>query len=393
MAKTAAGQLKESREIGKIALVALFLLAIYLPGLQQAFHLVPIHALTEKRTLAAPPAFSPASWFSESFMRDYNRYFDDHSGFREVMIRLHNGFYTSVLHVVPNPHVILGKQGWLFYSDAGDDYKREYTPKTAVEAEGFCRGMAALGKQLGERGVRLVFIVVPNKSTMYPEYMPDNYLRQLGPNLAERVTERLNELGVPSRFLKEALQKHRSETVLYEPKGTHWNPLGAYYGTAEVLRVLDKMYGVKRNLPEKVGHYFSSNHSNQDVLMLVESVKGTKGICAQPGCEMAAGDRKLPPVLWYGDSFCIIPTPYLEKQFASFTYEHIIRNPMTETLAANLPGKKLVVFMVAERNVRSYLIKHPVAVLGGEAGGPGVRGPALRGGEGSRRRGGGGQRG
>jgi hypothetical protein len=342
---------------------ALFLALIFLPGLQQAFKFIPVAPLSEKRDKAPRPPLALAAASSGAFMEAFDRFYNDRAGLRETFIRLNNDLHRRVFAVSPNAKVILGKEGWLYWGGTMEDFAKEYSPLTAARAKRFCRSAAALDRQLKARGVDFIIIIAPNKNTLYPEYMPDRCPRLAGPSLSDRIVEDLRASGVETLFLKEALQQHQSEALLYEPRGTHWNPLGAAYAAAEILRTLGGRYGIDYPTPARLGRRQAPDRANQDLLEMVEGFGGCKAASLEPEVFPYEAEEKLPPALWYGDSFSNVLLPYLQPHFASLDWQHIIYNPMSATLPANLPGKRLVVLCVAERNVRHWLLRNPLPDL------------------------------
>lgn len=124
------------------------------------------------------------------------------------------------------PTVIQGKNGWLYY---GGDVSNACIPEGSVQ-----QNMAAvnqLAQAVRASGRRFVFAVAPNKSTVYPKYLPATFLGK--DCLDKRSTAFWNALKtappggyLPLRGPLEAQQKADGVSV-YRQTDTHWGPRGA----------------------------------------------------------------------------------------------------------------------------------------------------------------------
>jgi alginate O-acetyltransferase complex protein AlgJ len=127
--------------------------------------------------------------------------------------------------------VLVGKNRWLFL---GDDYEngmargrgiRNVSPSRITEWVG---SMKARQSWLAEKGIGLVFVVAPNKHSVYPEYLPEG-VTIANPNSTDRLVRAMEQAGLrtidPRKLL--ALEKLRHE-YLYSETDTHWSGLGAY---------------------------------------------------------------------------------------------------------------------------------------------------------------------
>jgi hypothetical protein len=344
---------------GKLFFVAAFALLVGVPGIQQPFQIVPVHPLTEKRTKAPAPSLDAASLFTGAFMSDFDSYYNDRSGFRDALIRLNNQVHLSVFHVSPNPRVIVGKNGWLYYNDTLRDFVNEWSPRTRFEQDIVARRIIGLRDGLVGRGIRFFLVIIPNKNTIYPEFMPDRFERRGGTRLCDRLAARLRRAGVRVLCLEDVLRRHKRETFLYEQRGTHWNTLGGFYSCQAILSELGGKYGIRYPQPSALGYRVGRAQGD-----LTEMVEGVRGCAERTPCvalrPVPLADAKLPSTLWYGDSFTNVIEAYLRPQFASFTFININRGPMAATLMPRLADTRIVVLALVERNLRNALPHYPL---------------------------------
>jgi len=81
--------------------------------------------------------------------------------------------------------------------------------------------------------------VVPNKNTIYSEYMPDSIRKFRNTTRLDQLLDHMREHS-PLKILdlREALFKAKSEYPVYWKTDSHWNSYGAYIGYVEIIRQL-----------------------------------------------------------------------------------------------------------------------------------------------------------
>lgn len=336
-----------------IVYVALFLAWLGLVASQQALRLVPERPLVEKRALAALPRLSWAQIADGTLFQSLLGCYDDHAGFRATLIRANNQWLRSLLHTSSNDKVIIGKAGWLFYSETVADFLKEDGFATQWEAT-LVANLCQLRDDLATRGVDFLLIIIPNKNTIYPEYMPDRFPRRPGPQTYERVRDGLRARGVWVIDLRPILLQHKAGgRLLYLPHDTHWNTFGSALGEREVVRQLCAHY----HLPDLVQRRVIA----RQVAILPDLTAMIEGLTDAPRREevcrlLPPVGRRLPPTLWYGDSFTMGRfASFIGPCFDSVTFLDFGTQPMPGNLEANLAGKRLLVLATAERNIRNAL--------------------------------------
>lgn len=123
----------------------------------------------------------------------------------------------------------IGKDGWMFYEDSFDDFTGDgqYTQSVADNIRG---KMSQRVEWLDEQGIKMYFVVAPNKNSVYPEYMPDSYV--MGEN--RRIDQAINLLEasgvtvIDGRIPLAAAKEADPDRLLYYKMDTHWNNYGGY---------------------------------------------------------------------------------------------------------------------------------------------------------------------
>ena len=92
-----------------------------------------------------------------------------------------------------NPDVILGTDGWLYYSDTLTDYTGT-DPMGERELFAASKNLQLMSQYCGENGRSFLFVIAPNKNSVYGENMPDYGCAGEESN-AQRLLERLDASG------------------------------------------------------------------------------------------------------------------------------------------------------------------------------------------------------
>jgi hypothetical protein len=154
----------------KIGFICVFVALMLLPALQMAFSLVDIPPLDERRQLAPAPDVAGALLRGDGRLaRSVNSWFEDHLGFRPLLVRLSNELdYSLFQH---SSRVLIGEDGWLYdpeFLAGGVDAERQGEALARALREKF----VAIARYLTKRGIRLVVISNPMKATIYPQFLP-----------------------------------------------------------------------------------------------------------------------------------------------------------------------------------------------------------------------------
>jgi len=234
----------------RVIRVLLFLIGITAPLV--AFSLQEVQSdpgqnpgLGKEWKLAKYPSLgiSPDQW--GRIVMEYRAYFNDHFGFRKEMIENLALVKYKWIGVDPNDKLLAGKEGWFYLKvyDRSVEYFRNIQPLSLDELETWKRSLERIRDELKEKGIRYVFVVAPNKDTIYPEFMPDRFNRVNPQSRLDQIVIYMAEHSdVTVIDLRPALLKAKGAIPLYYKTDSHWNELGACVATEEILRVLRTWY-------------------------------------------------------------------------------------------------------------------------------------------------------
>ncbi|MCU0275520.1 MAG: hypothetical protein MUF02_01450 [Acidobacteria bacterium] len=251
----------------------LFLLFICLPLLNRVFSFVGPYELDEKRKLAEKPAFDLRRPFL--FAREYEEYYNDHFTFRTRWVHWNNLLTYKVFGTSASPHVVIGKQGWLFLGNINPyfdeiDYYRNLKPFTFGELRYWQVLLEERRDWLKRRGIHYLFTVAPNKSTVYPEFMPD-WVRKVNPR--SRLDQLIAHMKKYSTLrvldLRPALAAAKTIRPPYYQSDTHWNDWGGYVAYREIITYWRRHFPQARPRPLEAFTFQQSEFRSGDLALML----------------------------------------------------------------------------------------------------------------------------
>ncbi|NUM43073.1 MAG: hypothetical protein HUU38_00090 [Anaerolineales bacterium] len=137
------------------------------------------------------------------------------------------------------PKTIVGDEGWVFYraEKSLDDYQNAI-PLSETDLTEIQTNLDALASAYAARGIQLLVVIVPDKATIYGDYLPPEIPILGAESRLDQLTAYLAAHGTPLLDLRPALRAARETQQVYFKTDTHWNDYGAYVGYTEMLRAL-----------------------------------------------------------------------------------------------------------------------------------------------------------
>ncbi len=227
------------------ATIALFLAALLAPTADLFLRPdAPRNTLREGRAPAPRPSLAMDPDVLARFPERCDAWFNDTFGLRDRLVRWNSIEKIELLQVSPSPKtIVLGEDDWMIYSE-GKTMRvwRGLDPLSPAELEAWKDALEANRDRLAARGIGYLFVIGPNKETIYPEKVPSRFNR-VGPTRFDQLTE---YLAARSTFrildLRPALLAAKREDVrgdeLYLRDGTHWNARGAAVAYREIVGAL-----------------------------------------------------------------------------------------------------------------------------------------------------------
>jgi len=257
---------RRSRATGAWATVVVFVALTLAPAFDCVARPDEARAPTRENRRAAPPP-DPITDIDSLTRRpqQYEAWFGDRMGLRDVLLRGSQALRYFVFHTEPSPTLVPGKDGWLFFgSDESVPTHRGVKPLTRVELETWKATLEAERDWCREQGAEFVFAIGPNKQSVYPEKWPDE-LNVVGPTRLDQLVEYLRrESDVRFLDLRPALAAERAHDrpelgdFTYHVLGSHWAGRGAWAGWNAIASALPEPLASRLHRPREL---FSSPES------------------------------------------------------------------------------------------------------------------------------------
>ena len=230
---------------GRWSLRLLALLFVVLTGMPLVLLIVVPAAQvaeTEKRKLAAFPEKPAGIATIPPYPKRFEAWFNDHFGLRTALIHGHSRVKVGLWGVSTNQKVALGHDGWLYYSgDVMEDFRgvRRLGHAGLVYWQRFLEGKR---DWLAARGVRYLFVVAPNKQSIYPEFIPARHTRVGTPMLDQLLAHLKQNSDLEILDLRPALAAAKQTGRLYDKTDSHWNERGAHVAYRAIMERLSAWF-------------------------------------------------------------------------------------------------------------------------------------------------------
>ncbi len=201
------------------------------------------------------------------YPKQFESFFNDNYGFRKTLISWHNKITDKIFNESPLARVIIGKEGWLYFDN--EDSILDVQGKAILEDDIISKGVKAFienWNQAKNNNIDYLVIIAADKSTIYPEFLPD-YISISDKHRIDKFLSAL--LSVEPNFpivdLRNVLLEAKKNEVIYHKTDTHWNRRGAHYGYIQImnkLNIFDKFAKAKfkpnlrKDFEDKAENYF-----------------------------------------------------------------------------------------------------------------------------------------
>ena len=327
-----------------------------------------------ERTVSWPSIRGTDGTVNPNYLKEAGDYFERHFAFRPALITADALLLEKVFLTSNTASVITGNDGWLYYSSTLPDFLRKDTLSE--------RGMYNLVHNLRlvkdyveGQGAKLLFMIPPNKNTLYGEYMPyyaSLKYRSEGPG--HRLRPLFEREDIPYLDLFQLFQSQNE--VLYFREDSHWNNKGALlvyhealerlgkehetYQGAEVTRVKDHFGDLSAMiypaLQSAEWDYHYAGSGNYTYVSTAASRSGTVSVedyHIEAACD-SARDR----LLMYRDSFGNSLIPFFANEYSYSVFSKTIPYKLASDLEAYRPDH--VIIERVERSIRDFIVSPPV---------------------------------
>lgn len=226
--------------------IAVFSLLLALPAMQTAWHPFEEEALhgVEAPLESPVPAFHVADFFRGAYQQEVQEWLDRSIGFRGALIRTDNQLNLSLFREISSDYsspLVLGAQDTLFEKLYIDNFNNQWTlPASQIEA--LVRSIGKLHTLLRERGIALIILLSPSKTSFYANRIPAAHIRPASEDPEKdntrRFVSRMEAADVPfidGRAIARDVFLH-THTPAFPRGGTHWTEYVACHVSQQIMR-------------------------------------------------------------------------------------------------------------------------------------------------------------
>ena len=202
-------------------------------------------AVWENRNPAPWPQLAPLKDFPARF----EQAFSDRFRGRKLLLFVDHAVVAALFRTSPISNVMMGREGWLYWlGEDGRSLDRNFRLTLATSDAELAKLVAELKRRrdfLAARGIAYLVTVVPEKFTIYPEYLPAWVTRGSAATPLARFEALLIADGsIDYVDLVGPLRSAKSAVQVYYRSDSHWNLLGATVGYERIMQEM------KRALPD-----------------------------------------------------------------------------------------------------------------------------------------------
>lgn len=184
----------------------------------------------EKRPLNPPPYFPDQRWKAQSFPAMFDAYYKDRVGFRPELLDLRRQILVERLGDPTADGVWIGRDGWLFVNCVGPLEVRQNADR---RLRARAAGLEERRKWLAARGIGFVVVVVPEKASVYPEFLPATARRHPPPDYLGQLRALAPSVTAVDPLPAMLAAKAGPDPLFYRTD-THWTSAGAFAAYADL---------------------------------------------------------------------------------------------------------------------------------------------------------------
>ncbi|MBQ9030907.1 MAG: hypothetical protein IJ106_05570 [Parasporobacterium sp.] len=304
--------------------------------------------------------------FNSRILEQMGSYFETHYAFRPQLITADAEIQSALFQVSNTDSVTVGSDGWLYYSSTLNDYLGK-NPLSERGVFNLAHNLSLVQSYVTAMGAKFLFMVPPNKNSLYPEHMPYYYsVSESDIRNRDHLGEKLEAAGVSYLDLFDLIGAQ--EETLYLKHDSHWNNKGAMMVYNRALDLLEKEHETYSQVPVRYDRIHKGDLSNMiypsdnsleedyayDYETLYEYVPGPASsdpVSVEDFRIETSNPSAEDTLLMYRDSFGNTLIPILSNAFAHGYYAKSTPYPIARDMQQYTPD--FVIIELVERNLRN----------------------------------------
>jgi hypothetical protein len=211
------------------------------------------------------PNFERKTWWSGEFQTKYELWFNQHFGFRNTAVRVHNQLAFSLFNTAKANGVIIGKENYLYELN----YINALTGKDFIgtsKIEERSKQLEIVNKLIEEQGKLLIVTFAAGKASYFPSFIPNEYGKPVYKtnynyysNILQKST--IHFIDFNKWFLK---IKEDSPYPLFSKTGIHWTMYGSLNVTDSLIKYIERKKNIDMPSIIKTGQLISDSLQGSD---------------------------------------------------------------------------------------------------------------------------------
>jgi hypothetical protein len=312
----------------------------------------------------------------ERWPTKFRHWFKDHYAFRRGLIQAHGAVLLRGFGVSPSPTVLIGREGWWYYTDDGAMADMvSASPMSPEDLEAWRTVLQHNRDWLAAQVIPYLFVLAPDKHLVYPEYLPGT-MRALGPPRVDQLAAYLESHSTVDVIdVLPLLVAQKPSERLFHRTDTHWNDRGALVAYLEIAKWIARVrpgtsvpgsndferttsIGEGRDLPRMLGLQSLVTEENLEVVprtprlaRIVEPADGRADL-HQERIVTEHPDRSLPRIVIFRDSFMTTVIPFLAESCSRCVFlwqndidPEVIRTERPDLVIQEIVGRKLQTYL------------------------------------------------
>jgi alginate O-acetyltransferase complex protein AlgJ len=307
--------------------------------------------VAENRSLAPFPRLRNVRKDLPQFATGFESYYDDRFIDRLQIIAARNLINLRVFASSGHPRVAIGKNDWFYYIAPGMLESQLNTESFSDEnLKLWAKMLQSRRDLLAQHNIKYVFVIAPEKGTIYPEYLPSGWHKRPGKTRLDQLQEYLRaHSNIDFVDAKSILLAMKSKgQLIYHTKDTHWNSVGGFEVAQAILKHVSAYLPLvqpfslqdyriapgpfKGDLTKMLGLGPELTETCPTIEMTPQLTSYTKydaklpfiANCQEPAFAMEQEDTRLPRAFMLRDSFAGRLWPFIAERFhfAEFQWTH-----------------------------------------------------------------------
>jgi len=212
-------------------------------------------SVMENRNLASRPNISDIKKNPKKFIRDFDDWFKDSTGFREKLLAIYktvneNKWLNNDIKYTDGQYVyLIGENGHRYFAHTDGWMISKFQGKKFLSDEqlsGMARKLEEVKTYLGSKGIPLIVMFCADKESIYPEFYPKSIKKGPEPIQLDIITNFLQENTSVDIFnVRQALLAKKNNYYVFNVSSddiTHYNEIGAFFVYCELMKHINKYF-------------------------------------------------------------------------------------------------------------------------------------------------------